>query len=193
MPPTPAFFLRGGDRWHRCFVPGLAVPLIPGSGGGPWRSVVTSAFPARPPPPSTSACGLPKKREGFVFWFHLAPELRAKRRTNAGSRVIRHSWIRPPYPRVRSGMILAKWAAARSGPLALTKGKYHASPSPHSARHNRGLCLLPANKELRARAIRNLFSGVRNRWVFRQAQESNGGVRVAVWSRSFGIGFLAIV
>jgi len=35
-----------------------------------------------------------------------------------------------------------------TGPLALgLKGKYHASPSPHSARHNPRLCLLPAKKE----------------------------------------------
>ena len=89
-------------------------------------------------------------------------------------------------------MILAKWAAARSGPLALTKGKYHASPSPHSARHNRGLCLLPANEELRARAIRNLFRGGVNGLVFRQAQEARCWLQVAVWSRSFGFGAAAI-
>jgi len=49
------------------------------------------------------------------------------------------------------------------------------------------------NEELRARAIMNLFSGVGNRLVFRQAQEARCWLQVAVWSRCFGIGFVAIV
>jgi hypothetical protein len=68
---------------------------------------------------------------------------------------------KPAYLEVRSVMILAKSAAAArhrqhknfkvpgaadAGPLALgLKGKYHASPSPHSARHNR-LIMSPSRK-----------------------------------------------
>jgi hypothetical protein len=83
----------------------------------------------------------------------------------AGSRFIRHCRISRLIQRAvchdtcktaaaarnRQHSIFLAPCAADSGPLALgLKGKYHASPSPHSARHNRRLCLLPANEERRA-------------------------------------------